>query len=246
MKPTGSDSANYESTSLFGTDKAVEIYEDRIEDPKLFPQEQKAIDRYFHEKDASVLDIGCGVGRIVSLLTDQGFDVTGIDVSKPLVEKAKSLFPDNEFRVADITDTDFSANSFDYAVFSFFGLDYVLPKANREKALREIYRVLKPGGVFLYSSHNSWHPIVPRSARNLLSCGYDIFDLYLRKKNRSRLFSRYKVESVPLGDIKIYVSNPIHQWRQLRKCGFTPLDIIGKEDGTLRFFERQPHFVAKK
>lgn len=231
---------------LFETDEAVEIYANRIEDPEFFPQEQTAIERYFDQTGASVLDIGCGVGRIASLLDDRGFDVTGIDASEPLVAKAESLFPDIEFRVADITDTDLPSETFDYAVFSFFGLDYVTPKCKRKKALREINRVLKPGGLFLYSSHNSLHPLVPRSTRDLLSCGYDLLDLHLRKVNRERFLSRYKVESVPLGDIEIYLSNPVHQWIQLRKCGFTPLDIIGEEDGLLRFFERQPHFVAKK
>lgn len=238
--------ASPDPDGLFETDDAVDLYVDRIEDPEFFVQERKAIERYFHGNEGSVLDIGCGVGRIATLLDERGFDVTGIDVSEPLVAKAQSLFPDIEFHVADIADTDFPSESFDFAVFSFFGLDYVLPKAKREKALREIYRVLKPGGLFLYSSHNSWHPIVPRSAHDFLSCGYDVFDLYLRKKNRDRLFSRYKIESVSLGDVEIYLSNPIHQWIQLRKCGFTPLDIIGEEDGLLRFFERQPHFVAKK
>jgi SAM-dependent methyltransferase len=235
-----------EETGLFVTDDAVELYTDRIEDPSLFPQERKAVERYFTDADASVLDIGCGVGRVSTLLDQRGFDVIGIDVSEPLVEKARSLFPDMEFRVEDVTDLSFDSKTFDYAVFSYYGLDYVLPESERVKALREIHRVLKPAGILVFSTHNSWHPLVPLSADNLRRGLADVIDLYLREKNRDRLLSRYKIERVPLGDIEIYLSNPLHQWLQLRKCGFTLLDVVGERDGILRFFERDPHYVAKK
>ena len=220
--------------SLFTTGDAVARYTGRISDSELFPQERKAITRYFTDTDASVLDVGCGVGRISHLLHERGYDVTGVDVSEPMVEKARSLFPEITFRVEDIRGTSFDSKSFDYIVFSYYGLDYVLPKAERVKALREIYRLLKPAGILVFSSHNSWY------------VGRDVAELYLSEKNRDRIFSRRKIESVPLGEVEIYLSNPIHQWLQLRKCGFTLLDVVGKRDGFLRFFERDPHYIAKK
>lgn len=235
-----------QSEGLFTTERAVDLYTSRIEDPVLFPQERKAVERYFADEGGSVLDVGCGVGRVAHCLHERGFDVTGIDVSEPLVEKARSVFPDIDFYVEDVRESRFDSKSFDYVVFSFFGLDYLVPKAERTTALKEIYRLLKPGGILVFSSHNSWQPLVPLSVRNLGFCLKDVFDLYLRRKNHGRLFSRYKIESVPLGDVEIYLSNPIHQWIQLRKCGYTPLDIIGERDDVLRLFERDPHYVAKK
>lgn len=235
-----------ESGGLFTTEDAVELYTERIEDPRLFPQEKKVVERYFADTDASVLDVGCGTGRLSHVLHERGFDVTGIDVSEPLVEKAQSLFPEIDFRVADVRDTAFDSASFDYVVFSFYGLDYILPKAGRVKALGEMYRVLKPAGIVMLSTHNSWHPLVPLSASDLRRAAGDLTDLYLREKNRERLFSRYKFESVPLGEVEIYLSNPIHHWLQFRKCGFTLLDIVGKRDGVRRLFERNLHYVAKK
>lgn len=113
------------------------------------------------------------------------------------------------------------------------------------RALREIYRLLKPGGIPVFSSHNSWHPLVPLSVRDLDFALKDVYDLYLRKQNRGRAGSRYKFENGPLGDVGIYLSNPIHRWIQLRKCGYTPLDVLGKRDDILRFFERDPHYGAK-
>lgn len=233
------------AAGVFGTDRAVDLYSRRMQDPKLFPQEREAIDRYF-TPGSTVLDVGCGAGRVSAILNDEGFDVTGIDVSEPLVDKARSLCPEVDFQVGSITDPDFAPETFDYIVFSWFGIDYLSPKAERIRAFREMYRLLNPAGMLLFSTHNSWHPLVPVSVRNLGEGIKDIFDLYLRSENRSRIGSRYKIERVPLGDVEIYLGNPIHHWCQLRRCGFTPIDIVGRHDGPLRLFERDPHFVAKK
>ncbi len=245
-----SDSKRFDGSldddGLFSTAEAVDLYTERIEDASLFPQERKAVERYFTDPDGSVLDVGCGVGRVASQLHERSFDVTGIDLSEPLVETAQELFPEIDFRTADIRATEFDSQSFDYIVFSFFGLDYLLPKASRVEALREMHRLLKPSGILVFSTHNSLHPLVPLSLRNFGLGLKDVVDLYLKKKNRGRLFSRYKIESVTLGDVEMYLSNPIHQNRQLRRCGFTPLDVIGETDGLARYFERDPHFVAKK
>jgi len=232
--------------SLFATDDAVGLYTDRVRDPSLFPQEREAVDRYFTEDGASVLDIGCGAGRVSHLLDERGFDVTGIDVSRPLVERARTLFPDIDFRVADVRDPPFEAASFEYAVFSFFGLDYVLPQPERVQALRQIRRVLKPSGIFVFSSHNSWHPLVPLSVADFRRGVGDVLDLYLREENHGRIGTPYKIESVPLGEVEIYLSNPVRQWLELRKQGFTLVDVVGERDDVFRFFERDPHYVAKK
>lgn len=243
--PAGADGGS-NNAALFASKDAVELYRERIEDSRLFPEERKVVERYLGDGEGTVLDIGCGVGRVSHLLDDRGFDVTGIDVSEPLIEEARSRFPEIEFHVCDIRDAPFDAGTFDYVVFSFYGLDYVLPKAERVRALREIYRLLKPSGILTFSSHNGWHPFVPIPLESLGRAVSDIRDLYLRGKNRDRLLSRYKHERVPLGEVEIYVSNPIHAWLQLRKCGFTPINVVGEHEGLTRFFERGPYYVAKK
>lgn len=226
----------------FTRDDSVERYASRLDSQGLFPQEQKTVRRYFTKTGASVLDVGCGAGRVSHLLEKRGFDVTGIDPSEPLVERARSRFPEIDFRVGDIADSDIPSEEFDYVVFSYYGLDYLFPGSRRLQALREIYRVMKPGGFFLLSTHNGWYPF----AGLIVGDGSDFKETYLSKKNRSRLLSPYRLERVTDGTIEIYVSNPIRQWTQLWNCGFTPTAVVGKRDDALRLFERNLHYVAKK
>lgn len=59
------------SSGLFCTDDAAELYMQRTRDPKSFPGERNAIERYFTENGAPALDIGCGVGRISTCFTSE-------------------------------------------------------------------------------------------------------------------------------------------------------------------------------
>jgi len=53
-------------------------------------------------KRENALDIGCGGGRMITVLTNAGFQVTGIDVSEGMLEYARKRHADVEFIHADI------------------------------------------------------------------------------------------------------------------------------------------------
>ncbi|MGH7906325.1 MAG: class I SAM-dependent methyltransferase [Candidatus Binataceae bacterium] len=105
-------------------------------------------------KNKKLLDIGFGGGRTTSFLLDISRDYTGIDYSALLAERAKARFGIETLYHCDARDLSrFGDNTFDFALFSFNGLDSI-SHADRLLALAEIYRVLKPGGIFLFSGHN--------------------------------------------------------------------------------------------
>jgi len=70
-------------------------------------------------KEARILDIGCGTGRHSLELSKRGYDVTGIDLSPSMVKKAKELARKKnlkiDFQVRDARDFDFKG-AFDLAI----------------------------------------------------------------------------------------------------------------------------------
>ncbi|MEN8615332.1 methyltransferase domain-containing protein [Dehalogenimonas sp. THU2] len=98
-----------------------------------------------------VLDICCGTGSTTAIIApevDQGH-VTGVDLSPDMlaVAKKKVVAPWVSFQRASVDALPFSDNSFDHVICSY-GM-HEIPKSIRAAALKEVYRVLKPGGKFL-------------------------------------------------------------------------------------------------
>ena len=100
-----------------------------------------------------VLEIGCGMGTDGAQFAKAGAHYTGVDLTKAAIELARKRFElfelDGEFRVADAENLDFPDESFDL-VYSHGVLHHTPDTA---RAVREIHRVLKPGGravVMLY------------------------------------------------------------------------------------------------
>lgn len=100
-----------------------------------------------------VLEIGCGLGTDGARFAQAGADYTGIDLTEAAIGLARTRFEISglrgEFRVADAENLDFADASFD-RVYSHGVLHHTPDTA---RAIREIHRVLKPGGrafVMLY------------------------------------------------------------------------------------------------
>jgi SAM-dependent methyltransferase len=89
------------------------------------------------------LDVGCGEGRLTRHLASLGHDVVGIDASPTLIAAARAAAPDMELHVANASALPFEDASFDVIV-SFMCLHDV---DDLDAAVREIARVLRPGGV---------------------------------------------------------------------------------------------------
>jgi ubiquinone/menaquinone biosynthesis C-methylase UbiE len=123
----------------------------------LWPSEETLILEYVAD-DARVLDVGCGAGRTSVPLREMGFSVTAVDLSPTMVELAREVGQacqvDIDFRVMDVMDLTLPSDSFEFVLFSYNGFELLPGRAGKERALREVFRVLKPGGHFIFSSHS--------------------------------------------------------------------------------------------
>ncbi|MGH9504265.1 MAG: class I SAM-dependent methyltransferase [Terriglobales bacterium] len=103
----------------------------------------------------AILDIGVGGGRTTVYLAAKASRYVGVDYSAEMIHTCQGRFPALEFLVSDASDLSiFPDSSFDAIVISFNGLDCIVPEERRRQCLRECGRVLRAGGVFVFSSHN--------------------------------------------------------------------------------------------
>jgi SAM-dependent methyltransferase len=108
--------------------------------------------------EGRILDLGCGAGRTTFGLYREGYrNILGADLSPVMIREARRHAARRglkiRFRVADACRLSFPARSFEGCVFSFNGLMTIPRRARRIAALREIRRVLVPGGRFVFTTH---------------------------------------------------------------------------------------------
>jgi len=101
-----------------------------------------------------VLEIGCGTGLFTRKVYQQTkASITATDISEELLTEAKKLLPDAEFKIDDAMNLSFPDQSFDVV----FGSS-VLHHLDMEKSVKEIFRVLKPGGRMVFAEPNMINP----------------------------------------------------------------------------------------
>lgn len=106
-------------------------------------------------RGSKVLDVGCGPGEMAAKLMQRGYEVWGLDIAEPMICHARKRCGTDRFRVGDIEHIPFPENTFDgvvcLGVLEYLDVD--------EIALREIHRVLKPGGRAVISTPSGACPL---------------------------------------------------------------------------------------
>ena len=142
------------------------------------PFAMAAFEKYV-SKDAPILDVGCGYGRILQILRAAGYTrLTGFDFSEKLIERGRHEFPDLDLRqmpggVIPVPDASCGA------VLLCAVLTCIAENEAQRALIREVRRVLKPGGIlyindFLLNSD-------PRNRERYAACPgdypYGVFEL---------------------------------------------------------------------
>jgi ubiquinone/menaquinone biosynthesis C-methylase UbiE len=94
-----------------------------------------------------VLDLGCGMGELLSLLAASGARTVGIDYSSEALAVARASLPARPILRGDVTSLPFPPSSFERA--AALGVLGFLSPADLRMALEECARVLRPGGVLV-------------------------------------------------------------------------------------------------
>jgi len=141
---------------------------------KSFPESLQRMNEIMMEagtiiSNDKVLDAGCGIGGSSVFLVEQsGCNVTGISISERQIKKAKRIANERglidkvNFDVMDYSKTSFANESFNV----IWGCESICYAHDKEKFIKEAYRLLKPGGRlvvadgFVTKYENNEHPII--------------------------------------------------------------------------------------
>ena len=117
------------------------------------PQDQEVLKRFAQllAGRRPAWEFGCGPGHTAQYVANLGIEISGLDLSEKIIEQARVSHPKIPFRKGNMLDLDFEDNSI-AGVLSFYAIvhftaDQVL------KAFQEIYRVLQPNGLYLFTYH---------------------------------------------------------------------------------------------
>lgn len=136
--------------------RAVESWADFVREGKDYYRDEMNNPAFFkligNVRGKRVLDLACGEGHNTRILARKGAKVVGVDFSKKLIEFAKQKEKEErlgiDYYVSDAADLrEFSSDCFDVVTCSMALMDI----EDYEDAIREVARVMKKGGRFIFS-----------------------------------------------------------------------------------------------
>ena len=135
-------------------DRVADEYVRRIADElRHKPLDRQLLDRFAARvRDAGrACDLGCGPGHVAAYVHQRGVSMDGIDLSSEMVERARRLNPSIEFRRGDMRALDVPDGAW-AGIVAFYSIIHI-PRDEVVAVLRELRRVLQPGGVLLMAFH---------------------------------------------------------------------------------------------
>jgi len=103
-----------------------------------------------------ILEIGCGIGGLVSELSGQGYDITGTDISREAIAYGLKKYDGIKLQVQPAETLQFEDETFDI-VLSFDLFEHI---ARVDRHISEVYRVLRKDGFYLFQTPNKFSNII--------------------------------------------------------------------------------------
>lgn len=194
--------------------------------------------------EVSVLDLGVGAGRTSFFLLPFARTYLGLDISPRMIDLCRERFrdfasgADFAFQIGDASVLDTCADGFfDVVLFSCNGIDCLAPD-RRAACLSEVFRVLRSGGVYLFSTHNL--QAIEACFGAAASSALEPLRLAGIRRNNEP-FETYAGKDAALfwdgvygddGALRHLYVRPRAQRRVLEQHGFSNLRVISSETGS--------------
>jgi SAM-dependent methyltransferase len=147
--------------------------------------------RFGPDAKPSALDVGCGIGVLHRYIRDRFARLCAVDVSTACLEQAARANPGVDYRAYTGAELPFATGEFDFA-YAICVLHHV-PPADWLGFMREMARVVRPGGVLCIIEHNPLNPLTQLSVRR---CEFDRDAVLLPARRTARLMARAGLSAV--------------------------------------------------
>jgi demethylmenaquinone methyltransferase/2-methoxy-6-polyprenyl-1,4-benzoquinol methylase len=129
---------------------------------------QDVLETVVELQPAYVLDVACGTGDQLRLLTENGIDAVGVDMSEAMLKICRKANPASDCLLQDATEMAFQGHCFDLVMISF--ALHETGWVSAEKILQDIHRVLKPSGHLLVVDYTDFRetPFYVRQSIHLI------------------------------------------------------------------------------
>lgn len=167
-----------------------------------------------------VLDLGCGNGRLYQILAKKQVQYTGVDQSQELIVLARIKSPEAQFVVGEMSQLAFADASFD-AVYCIAALNHLPGYQKQLECLREIRRVLKPGGHLLMTN---WNLHSDSAQKNITKHGWKILTDIADSAGIDVMVPWKSPEGESLGERYYHGFTEVELTRLLSDANFTLID----------------------
>jgi SAM-dependent methyltransferase len=181
---------------------------------------------------SDVLDLACGHGRIANRLAARGARVTGLDATPSFLERARaeaeSLGVDVDYVEGDMRSLPWPEGRFDRVLSWFTSYGYFDDDGNRD-VLREVHRVLRPGGILLIENNNlsellsGWLPAVVVEREGDFAIDRSRFDPLTGRALTERVLVRGGRTRRFSFSVRMFVAVELRDW--LLAAGFSAVDF---------------------
>ena len=130
----------------------AEVYDEMMDNIPYVEWEEYLLQLLFLNNvkpDAIITEIGCGTGTMTELLADEGFKMSGIDLSEDMLKLAREKCPDISFKQMDMRELVLDEPQ-DVIISIADSMNYLETVDDLSKTMKGVYNALVPGGVFIF------------------------------------------------------------------------------------------------
>ena len=242
----------------YAQSKVLEHYEEATVRVGLWDSEKIVFTMNLPDFSKSILELGCGCGRIAFGLSTLGYSkVKATDFSKIMLKRARAIAKRKNISVpisfADARNLPFDSESVEGIIFGFNGLMQIPGRTDRMTALKEIKRVLVPGGKFIFTTHDRgmtkwkkfWQTERKRWRKNQQGAKLHEFGDRFEQTHRGKLYLH-----VPeIQDVKddLNTAGLLLEWEKMRSSIIEERSQVKQYSDNCRFWvARKPDKVLKQ